>query len=413
MEQTERARGGTQDMSANLPSGNRGGYRDFKRGRPLWGGVAVVCGSFVTGVVPIQQLLRGGDAFLLWVGLGAAALLFVSGLLALAVPRRSTAAGVLALLFALSSLPGAFGGYLVGFGLAATGALVCIKWRPDGDLPRIEIAGDESSRGVTALSLVFVVGIAYFGAPISIPLVTGSMTAASSAGNSFPRSAGNADVGSGFIVRNDGIQGDDYDHNGSGYRETFTTSDNEDVPVGEFRLNSVAFETVSGTANAPEAPGFLLYKNFGNDGGNGSSFLIAARNGSVMTNDSTGVGGPDNEDYVVFASELWTGRLDFQLSDDSPLNRSSETVEVWTCNTNDPPDRNGSISDEREVDLMTNQQEVEIDPTVDSTVVDEGGLALNAHRLEGQQVVLEGFRLQVTDSQRNLSFVQGNPPQGC
>jgi hypothetical protein len=384
-----------------------------------------------------------GDSLALAALVGAA-LTFTCGLVALTDTRRTTSAGALGVVFAAVSLFTALD--LVGFALAAAGGLGCVKWRPGGrDAGEsVTVGATPSNQAVASLTLALVVGLSYFGAPLMLPLVTGQTTTTAAdvattqtRTETFPQSSPE-NVG-GFVVFQDGVTGFGYDHLGEGYRNSFETSESDDVAVGELRLthkDSLLGTPISipGGRNAPiriynlgdtpQTPGdygFYLYKNYGGgDHGPGpaASIAILADDGRIENNDNVAVGGADGEDFTIFVSEVYAGQLNALLIETPLVNIPIDKIKEWTCRTNDPPDEFGRISDRREIDLGFAQPGITVSPPVSSTGQrpfggeDRGGLANNAHRLEAERAILNDFRIEVTDSQRSINFSNNFPIEG-
>ena len=378
-------------------------YRDATTGRPLVGGVSVLTGAVVTGIVPIQSLVGETGGTLAFVGLAAAALTFYCGLAALSVPRWSASVGAAAIGFALVSLVSALGGYLVGSGLVAAGGLLCIKWHREAaasETTWATVTVSSGWRATATLVVTVLVGVAYFGAPVlgttmAVPGVAAATETSASSSTAqqplFPREAGFG----GFVVFADEIEGDNYDHTGDDYRRNFETSERDSLPVGELRLDDVEVRDIGPNPPFAGDNGFALYKNYGGDfldsAGSAHSMRVVAKEVDVNDNDGSGVGGADGEDYAVWAGEAYIGELEAYI-EVGPIDIDVDSIEYWTCNVHDPDDDWGSLSDEREVDLLFGEIEIEVDPFVDSEGIDNGGLGLNVHRLEGQQVVLRDFQ---------------------
>ncbi len=106
--------------------------------RPVGAGILTILGGLFILIGGTIVALIGGivSAFLgffsgLWlIGLLVGALTCLVGLLMVAIPSAHGVWGVLAILFALVSLPFALGGFLLGFLLTIVGGILALRWRP-------------------------------------------------------------------------------------------------------------------------------------------------------------------------------------------------------------------------------------------------------------------------------------------
>jgi hypothetical protein len=137
--------GGEGAASSGPPSGTRsrrrrrggGGFRAFRRSRPFWAGLFTILGGleiFVLPLSPIASLVLLGVAGVSSIVTGI--LLMVLGAFMWFSPANRTLAGVLTIIFALTSfVTSNLGGLVVGMVLGIVGGALCLAWTdrpPDG-----------------------------------------------------------------------------------------------------------------------------------------------------------------------------------------------------------------------------------------------------------------------------------------
>ena len=136
--------------SRSWPRRARAAFRDWRRGRPFWGGLLVALGGgeiLFTYHAPIKLVLHFGLYGL--AGFLLPALLAVLGLLLLFDPAHRTFYSILSVLGALGSwLTSNLGGFLLGMLLALAGGSLAFGWTLDDGPPP---AKSEPSRELTAL----------------------------------------------------------------------------------------------------------------------------------------------------------------------------------------------------------------------------------------------------------------------
>lgn len=108
--------------------------------RPVGAGVLTVLGGlFILGggvafaLVGAVFAIFGHWSGLFLLGLATGLLTILVGFLMIAAPSAHTLWGVLAVLFALVSIPVAFGGFLVGFLLTLIGGILALAWKRPTD----------------------------------------------------------------------------------------------------------------------------------------------------------------------------------------------------------------------------------------------------------------------------------------
>jgi len=106
-------------------------FRLWRRTRPLWGSLCMICASII--------MLAGASFFLsmalmvqsLWPALLIGGLLMVMGVIQLCLPSYSVLTGSIGMVLALVSLPAvSFGGCGIGMLLGVIGSALSIAWRP-------------------------------------------------------------------------------------------------------------------------------------------------------------------------------------------------------------------------------------------------------------------------------------------
>jgi MFS family permease len=115
-------------------------FREWRRHRPVAGGVVMILGAVVIGYMPtviaLQRVtLSGGRASF---GMLCAVLVGVSGIGAVTRPVRSTLFGVAGSVCSLLSLVGTLGGFLVGTMLGVVGGSLCVAWTDEEQRDRTE-----------------------------------------------------------------------------------------------------------------------------------------------------------------------------------------------------------------------------------------------------------------------------------
>lgn len=117
--------------------------------RPIVASVLTVIGGALILLGGLLVFVIGGivSAFLghfssLWlVGLVVGAFTILMGILMMLVPPAHVVWGVLAIVFALVSIPFALGGFILGFILAVAGGTIAIRWRPPPQPQVITVEG--------------------------------------------------------------------------------------------------------------------------------------------------------------------------------------------------------------------------------------------------------------------------------
>lgn len=126
-------------MTAPEPAHRRpsGGFRAFRRSRPFWAGVFTILGGLeilALPLSPVASLVLLGVAGVSSIVMGL--LLVVMGLFMWFSPVNRTLAGVLTIVFALTSfVTSNLGGLVVGMVLGIIGGALCLAWT-DGAPPR-------------------------------------------------------------------------------------------------------------------------------------------------------------------------------------------------------------------------------------------------------------------------------------
>jgi hypothetical protein len=126
-------------VSAAAPRGHRrrsGGFRAFRRSRPFWAGVFTILGGLeilALPLSPVASLVLLGVAGVSSIVMGL--LLVVMGLFMWFSPVNRVLAGVLTIVFALTSfVTSNLGGLVVGMVLGIIGGALCLAWT-DGSAP--------------------------------------------------------------------------------------------------------------------------------------------------------------------------------------------------------------------------------------------------------------------------------------
>jgi hypothetical protein len=124
------------------------GFRAWRRGRPLVGGVLLVLsgvemffsGQLDLGNIHIQLGFEGFQATVI------PALMAVLGILAVITPAQRMFYGIFALILAVYSLVGVnLGGFLLGMLLGAVGGVLVVAWRP-------KVAGAEAPEAAQSVA---------------------------------------------------------------------------------------------------------------------------------------------------------------------------------------------------------------------------------------------------------------------
>ncbi len=106
----------------------------------ILGGLFVMVGGAAIALVGgILAAFLGSFSGLFLIGLLVGLLTVTVGLLMLVVPSGHSVWGILAILFALVSVPFALAGLIVGFVLALIGGILAILWRPGPVAPFITV----------------------------------------------------------------------------------------------------------------------------------------------------------------------------------------------------------------------------------------------------------------------------------
>jgi hypothetical protein len=106
---------------------------DWRDDRPFWGGTILTLAGLVIAIVPLDLAFRFGMATSHYVGIGLslAAVVSLSGILSLVRPECADYLGAVGILFAVTSIFGALGGFGFGTLLGMVGGSLCIAWIPD------------------------------------------------------------------------------------------------------------------------------------------------------------------------------------------------------------------------------------------------------------------------------------------
>jgi len=93
------------------------------------GGFFILLGGFVFALIGAVFAVFGFVSGVFLLGLLVGFLTLIVGFLMLAVPSGHTVWGILAIVFALVSIPVAFGGFIVGFLLTLIGGILAVSWK--------------------------------------------------------------------------------------------------------------------------------------------------------------------------------------------------------------------------------------------------------------------------------------------
>ncbi len=97
----------------------------------MLGGLFILVGGAVIAVIgSILSAFFGSFSSLWLIGLLLGGLTILDGFLMVALPTPHSVWGVLAIVFAIGSIPFALGGFFVGFILAVLGGVLALRWRP-------------------------------------------------------------------------------------------------------------------------------------------------------------------------------------------------------------------------------------------------------------------------------------------
>jgi Family of unknown function (DUF6114) len=107
----------------------------------ILGGFFILLGGLLVSFLGVVFALVGVFSSLFFVGLALGLLTMLVGVLMMVLPRAHLAWGILAVLFAVASLPFALGGFLLGFLLALIGGLLAIRWKPGTIAGVIDVTG--------------------------------------------------------------------------------------------------------------------------------------------------------------------------------------------------------------------------------------------------------------------------------
>lgn len=117
-------------MSTTAPGRRVGAFARFRRTRPFWAGVFAIAGGleiFILPFSPLASLVLLGVAGISSVVTGL--VLVVMGLFMWFSPVNRTLAGVLTIIFALTSfVTSNLGGLVVGMVLGIIGGALCLAW---------------------------------------------------------------------------------------------------------------------------------------------------------------------------------------------------------------------------------------------------------------------------------------------
>lgn len=136
-------------------------WRDWRRGRPFWGGLFTVIAGVEIGVLPLapmKVMLHQGTAGIPTVVL--AAIMVVLGLTGLFTPQYRGLAGVVTVILAAAALVMSnLGGFLIGTLLGVVGGALMFAWRPvpaeaDGDRAEGGADGRADGHGAGAAGAV-------------------------------------------------------------------------------------------------------------------------------------------------------------------------------------------------------------------------------------------------------------------
>jgi len=94
------------------------------------GGLFILGGGLILAIVGAIIRLFGFWSGFFLLGLLIGFLTLLVGILMIVVPSAHTLWGILAILFALVSIPAALGGFVIGFILTLLGGILALTWRP-------------------------------------------------------------------------------------------------------------------------------------------------------------------------------------------------------------------------------------------------------------------------------------------
>jgi hypothetical protein len=101
----------------------------WRRKRPFWGSLSLILSGLLILWVPLNMapiaLIPGSFSIL---GIVFGGMVFLLGMVALFSPRYSQLVGIMGIFFAVLSLLGALGGFLIGTILGIVGGAGCFAW---------------------------------------------------------------------------------------------------------------------------------------------------------------------------------------------------------------------------------------------------------------------------------------------
>jgi hypothetical protein len=101
----------------------------WRRKRPFWGSLSLILSGLLILWVPLNMapiaLMPGSFSIL---GIVFGGMVFLLGMVALFSPRYSQLVGIMGIFFAVLSLLGALGGFLIGTILGIVGGAGCFAW---------------------------------------------------------------------------------------------------------------------------------------------------------------------------------------------------------------------------------------------------------------------------------------------
>jgi hypothetical protein len=94
------------------------------------GGLFILGGGLIFAIVGAVLALFGFWSGLFLLGIVVGFLTLIVGVLMIVVPSAHSLWGILAIVFALVSIPVAIGGFVIGFLLTFIGGILALTWKP-------------------------------------------------------------------------------------------------------------------------------------------------------------------------------------------------------------------------------------------------------------------------------------------
>jgi hypothetical protein len=116
----------------------RGGWRAWRRRRPVWGGLVLVLAGLELVTLPLSGvLIHGGLKLVIYIGIGGVfgvligALLIACGVALLVDPVHRSFYGIAGIILGIVSFPASnLGGFFLGMLLAIIGGALGFAWAP-------------------------------------------------------------------------------------------------------------------------------------------------------------------------------------------------------------------------------------------------------------------------------------------